>query len=117
MPDYYTERGFAMFTDIPTREGNFTVQESSAAYIAGETGPWVWVGIGDERAHLSVEEAARVRDGLTEFIRRADHEAGETDLAIWDDTREAIFKCPRCGGEGSVRYDSVPESSGSGSEQ
>ena len=39
--------------------------------------------------------------------------AGETDLAIWDDTHEAIFHCPRCGGEGSVRYDSVPESSGS----
>jgi len=42
--------------------------------------------------------------------------AGETDLAIWDDTQEAIFHCPRCGGEGSVRYDSVPESSGLGSE-
>lgn len=42
--------------------------------------------------------------------------AGETDLAIWDDTQEAIFHCPKCGGEGSVRYDSVPESSGSRSQ-
>lgn len=75
MPDYFTQRGFAMYCDVPTREGNFTVQESSAAYIVGESGPWVWIGLGDERAHLTVEEAARVRDSLSEFIQSADHEA------------------------------------------
>lgn len=84
MPDYYTQRGFAMFTDITTPDGNFTVQESSAAYIAGETGPWVWVGLDGHRAHLNVEEAARVRDSLSEFIQSADHEALTGRRAIAD---------------------------------
>lgn len=63
MPDYYTERGFAMYADHPTADGSFTVQESSLA-----TERKVWVGLGDARAHLSEAEARIVRDALTEFL-------------------------------------------------
>ncbi len=46
---------------------NFTVQESSLA-----TERCVWIGYGDKRAHLNVEEATLVRDALNEFIQLAD---------------------------------------------
>lgn len=67
MPQYFTSRGFAMYTEFEV-EGvdethNFSVQESSLA-----TEHKVWVGYGPERAHLSVEEARLVRNALTEFI-------------------------------------------------
>lgn len=41
----------------------FTVQESSLA-----TERKVWIGQGDERAHLNEDEARIVRDALTEFL-------------------------------------------------
>ena len=63
MPERSTQRGFAMYADIETRDGSFTVQESSIA-----TQHMVWVGLGGERGHLTVEQARIVRDALTEFI-------------------------------------------------
>lgn len=63
MPDYYTARNFAMYADIPTEDGNFTVQQSSLA-----TEHRVWIGLEGDRGHLNVEEAERVRDALNEFI-------------------------------------------------
>jgi hypothetical protein len=63
LPDYFTERGFAVYADIPTPEGSFTVQESSLA-----TEHQVWIGLGVTRAGLNKEQATRVRDALNEFI-------------------------------------------------
>lgn len=69
MPQSYTARGFAMYTEFMFKpyesqpEQEFTVQESS---LASEQK--VWIGVGSDRAHLNVEEARRVRDALTEFL-------------------------------------------------
>lgn len=77
--DSRTERGFALYVDMDlTPSGydgdRFTVQESSHA-----TEHRVWVGLNNNRAHLTVEEAVRVRDGLTEFIASV---AGDDDEVV-----------------------------------
>lgn len=69
MPESYTPRGFAMYTAFDHADyhgeesGIFTVQESSLA-----TERKVWVGQNEHRAHLSEDEARKVRDALTEFL-------------------------------------------------
>jgi hypothetical protein len=73
-----TERGFAKHANFKTAwHGEVRVQESSAALI----GPCVWIFAGlsysnkpDENAphlHLSFEDAVKLRDGLSDFIRDA----------------------------------------------
>lgn len=69
MPNSYTARGFAMYESFEHSdyEGkavqSFSVQESSLAYPRK-----VWVGAGSNRAHLTEEEARKVRDALNEFL-------------------------------------------------
>lgn len=69
MATEYTERGFALYAgfDHADYRGDetrfFSVQESSLA-----TERKVWIGQGDERAHLNEDEARIVRDALTEFL-------------------------------------------------
>lgn len=66
-----TGRGFG-FTEILVAdyEGQpprpFTVQQSSLA-----TECKVWIGSGDTRAHMNIEEASRVRDALNAFLAAA----------------------------------------------
>lgn len=66
-----TPRGFG-FTEILVSdyEGQsprpFTIQQSS---LAAECK--VWIGVGDERAHMSIDEAKRVRDALNAFLASA----------------------------------------------
>lgn len=86
-PAYRTERGFAMWTDIPTTDGNFTVQESSAVMTNEGYGPWVWVGLGSERAHLNVEQATTVRDALNGFIRTAEQDQARYPRTDTEDER------------------------------
>jgi hypothetical protein len=70
MPEYVTERGFGMYADFPydtytntPERVRYTVQESSAASERK-----VWVGSGQDRAHLNEDQARAVRDALTEFL-------------------------------------------------
>lgn len=69
MPQSYTPRGFALYTEFEHAdyEGevvqNFSVQESSLAYPRK-----VWIGTDSARAHLDEEEARKVRDALNEFL-------------------------------------------------
>lgn len=87
MPDYVTQRGFAMYADIPTVVGNFTVQQSSLA-----TERKVWVGLRDTRAHLSVDEARRVQQALTEFLAASDYADG-----LWcGECRHGVVEDPPC---------------------
>ena len=63
-----TNRGFGItefyYRDYDnTGEQHFSVQESSLA-----TERKVWIGPGDERAHLNEDEARRVRDALSAFL-------------------------------------------------
>lgn len=100
MPDGYTERGFADYTSLTDGYGNaVTIRESSAASIEeddGITGPWVWIFIEGEAhlredprpivgiphgvakasssAHLNIDEARKIRDGLDEHIKRMERE-------------------------------------------
>lgn len=73
MPQSYTPRGFAMYTEFEYQDyesqpiTTFTVQESSLA-----TERKVWVGAGSERAHLNEAEARSVRDALHEFLGEGD---------------------------------------------
>lgn len=66
-----TGRGFG-FTEILVAdyEGQpprpFTVQQSSLA-----TECKVWIGSGDTRVHMNIEEASRVRDALNAFLAAA----------------------------------------------
>lgn len=66
-----THRGFKMYAEFPHRDYSdsperiLTVQESSLA-----TESKVWIGLDDNRAHLSVEEARRVAEALQEFAGR-----------------------------------------------
>lgn len=70
MPKSYTPRGFAVYDEFEYAmyEGQetqpYSIQESSLAYPRK-----VWVGAGlGGRAHLTEEEARKVRDALNEFL-------------------------------------------------
>lgn len=69
MAQEHTERGFAVYARVKIGgDGydsivDFTVQESSLA-----TERRVWVGKGENRGHLTEQQARAVRDALTEFL-------------------------------------------------
>lgn len=74
---YTTERGFSGYLELVDTYGSTVrVQQSSAAFVAR---CWLFVdgpkgnpGFGDGSAHLSVEQARRVRDALSVFIDDAE---------------------------------------------
>ncbi|QMU97828.1 hypothetical protein FVO59_11885 [Microbacterium esteraromaticum] len=69
--EYMTPRGFG-YTEIKVAnyagqpERTFSIQQSSLA-----TECQVWIGLDDDRAHMSVEQATRVRDALNAFLASA----------------------------------------------
>lgn len=97
MPESYSERGFALYATIPTTRGTeVRVYESSAAdephvwlslegdcHLRSEPRPFPGVecGIaeGHAAAHLSVENARRVRDALDEWLAALDETQGGGD--------------------------------------
>jgi hypothetical protein len=69
MPKDFTERGFAIYKEIPTSYGgNIRIQESSNVI------PSVWLFIEESvhcksfDQHLNVAQAKELRDALNEFL-------------------------------------------------